>query len=228
MRVPATSLSTNPDVSDEQVVARVLQGEKNYYEVLVRRHNLKLYRIARGILKEEEEIQDVMQEAYLKAFEKLYQFKGKSSFSTWLIRILINAAFARFNEQKRMPVTNIESVKEELGFVEDDHTSDNKADMTASLRSALEKAIGSLPSRYRSVFMLRELEALSVADTAFCLDISEDNVKVRLHRAKEMLKSILRQGFHDVDLFEFRGPRCDMMTERVMKAIQSMSSTAPQ
>src|SRR5689334_10081231 len=178
MKVSAISLAHNPDISDEQIVSRVLAGERDIYEVIVRRHNVKLYRVAKGILKDDEEIQDVMQEAYLKAFEKLYQFKGKSSFSTWLTRILINAAFARFNEQKKFHKTDIEKVREENFSVPAEQPAEPTPEMRESLKSALESAIDSLPSTYRSVFMLREITGMSVADTAFCLDISEENVKV--------------------------------------------------
>jgi RNA polymerase sigma factor (sigma-70 family) len=206
MKVSAISLASNPDISDEQIISRVLGGERDIYEVIVRRHNVKLYRVAKGILKDDEEIQDVMQEAYLKAFEKLYQFKGKSSFSTWLTRILINAAFARFNEKKKIHKTDIENVREE--------------NISVPAEQPIEPTIDSLPSTYRSVFMLREINGMSVADTAFCLDISEENVKVRLHRAKEMLKKVLRQGFGEIDLFEFMGERCDLFTEKLMKHLQ--------
>jgi RNA polymerase sigma factor (sigma-70 family) len=221
MKVSAISLASNPDISDEQIISRVLGGERDIYEVIVRRHNVKLYRVAKGILKEDEEIQDVMQEAYMKAFEKLYQFKGKSSFSTWLTRILINAAFARFNEKKKIHKTDIENVREENISVPADQPIEPTPEMRDNLRSALESAIDSLPSTYRSVFMLREINGMSVADTAFCLDISEENVKVRLHRAKEMLKKVLRQGFGEIDLFEFMGERCDLFTEKLMHRLLS-------
>jgi RNA polymerase sigma factor (sigma-70 family) len=219
MKVSAISLAGNPEVTDEQIVTRVLNGERDIYEVILRRHNLKLYRVARGILKDEAEIEDVMQEAYMKAYEKLYQFKGKSSFSTWLTRILINAAFARFNEQKRVRMLEIDKVIEESLPIPADLPAEPTPEMRANLRSALESAIGSLPSSYRSVFMLRELTGMTVADTAYCLNISEENVKVRLHRAKEMLKKILRQGFGDLDLFEFGGKRCDAFTRRLLGAL---------
>lgn len=221
MKVSALSLASNHDISDEQVVSRVLGGERNIYEVIVRRHNTKLYRVARGILKDEAEIEDVMQEAYLKAYEKLYQFKGKSSFSTWLTRILINTAFARFNEQKRHHMLELDKVKEESFTVPEEQQPEPTPEMRSNLRSALETAISSLPAPYRSVFMLRELTGMSVADTAFCLDISEENVKVRLHRAKEMLKKILRQGFGEIDLFEFGGKRCDAFTVRLLGLLPS-------
>lgn len=224
MKVSAISLASNPDVSDEQIISRVLGGERDIYEVIVRRHNVKLYRVAKGILKDETEIQDVMQEAYLKAFEKLYQFKGKSSFSTWLTRILINTAFARFNEQKRFHKTDLESLKEENYSVPAEQPVEPTPEMRASLRSALESAIGSLPPTYRPVFMLRELTGMSVADTAYCLDISEENVKVRLHRAKEMLKKVLRQGFGEMDLFEFGNEKCDALTERLMTRLDATAS----
>lgn len=219
MTVSALSLATNPGVTDEQIISRVLGGEKNMYEVIVRRHNLKLYRVAKGILHDEEEIQDAMQDTYLKAFEKLYQFQGRSSFSTWLTRILINTAFARFNEQKRLHASEIDDIRDESLIAVDEQRVEPSPQLSANLKSALETAINSLPSPYRSVFMLREVEHMSVADTAYCLGITEVNVKVRLHRAKEMLKKILRSGFGELDLFEFGGKRCDAFTRRLMTAL---------
>lgn len=216
MKVSALSLAGNGDITDEQIVSRVLGGEKEIYEVIVRRHNHKLYRIARGILKDEDEIQDAMQDAYLKAFEKLYQFKGNSTFSTWLTRILINTAFARFNEQKKFHTSELEDITDEKLLAEPVPEVEPSPQVSSNLKSALEAAINSLPSAYRSVFVLRELEHMTVADTAYCLDISEVNVKVRLHRAKEMLKKILRNGFGEMDLFEFGGKRCDVFTARLM------------
>jgi RNA polymerase sigma factor (sigma-70 family) len=216
MTISALALASNPDVTDEQVVSRVLKGEREMYEVIVRRHNTKLYRVAKGILHDEDEIQDAMQDTYLKAFEKLSQFKGKASFSTWLTRILMNTAFARFNEQKKLHASEIDDITDESLLVDEAPSVDASPQLSANLKSALESAINSLPSTYRSVFMLREVEHMSVADTAYCLEISEVNVKVRLHRSKEMLKKILRQGFGDIDLFEFGGKRCDAFTRKLM------------
>jgi RNA polymerase sigma factor (sigma-70 family) len=219
MKVSALSLAGNTDITDEQIVSRVLGGEKDAYEVIVRRHNHKLYRVARGILHDEQEIQDAMQDAYLKAFEKLYQFKGNSTFSTWLTRILINTAFARFNEQKRMHTSEIDDIRDESLMITQDPAVEPSPEVSSNLKTALEAAINSLPSSYRSVFMLREIEHMTVADTAYCLDISEVNVKVRLHRSKEMLKKLLRQGFGEMDLFEFGGKKCDAFTHRMMQAL---------
>jgi RNA polymerase sigma factor (sigma-70 family) len=219
MKVSALSLAANSGITDEQVISRVLGGEKEMYEVIVRRHNTKLYHVARGILRDEQEIQDVMQDAYLKAFEKLSQFEGKAKFSTWLTRILINTALARFNEQKRLRTSELDDVEDDRLVDDHDHVAEPSPQVSANLKSALEAAINSLPPSYRSVFMLRELEHMTVADTAYCLEISEVNVKVRLHRSKEMLKNILRKGFGGMDLFEFGGKRCDAFTSRLMSLL---------
>ena len=223
MTVSALSLASNPDITDEHVISRVLGGEKDMYEIIVRRHNTKLYRVARGILHDEQEIQDAMQDAYLKAFEKLYQFQGKASFATWLTRILINTAFARFNEQKRLHTSEIDNIADESLLADEIPSVEPAPQLSANLKTALESAIKSLPSPYRSVFMLREVEHMSVADTAYCLEITEVNVKVRLHRSKEMLKKILRQGFGEMDLFEFGGKRCDAFTGKLMSVLSDLT-----
>jgi len=222
MKVPAAVLAEHTEVNDESIIGRVLAGERELYEVLVRRYNAKLYRVARGILKDEAEVEDVMQEAYVKAFENLKQFEGRSKFSTWLTRILINESLARFRQQHKLNYLNLENVRDEdllenedIGFEELKTTESVRTDM----RDIIEKAIEDLPAKYRSAFILREMENMSIAEMAFCLGISEENVKVRIFRAKLMLRDLLTSKLDLTDVFGFHKKRCNSVAEKVMSRI---------
>lgn len=209
-------------ISDGEVIKRVLGGEKELYEILLRRHNQTLYRILRSYLHKEDEIEDAMQEVWLKSWDKLHQFRKEASFSTWLIRIGINEALARIRKRKN---SHIYSMKSDI---HSDHLTqlrgpiqmnpENKT-IRNETRRLLEQAIGRLPDKYRSVYMLREVEEMSTSETSDCLRISESNVKVRLHRAKILLKDILMEMTDSTELFEFGNNRCDTLVDAVMEKI---------
>lgn len=222
MKVPASVLAEHTEVNDESIITRVLAGERSLYEVLVRRYNAKLYRVARGILKDDAEVEDAMQEAYVKAFENLKQFEGRSQFSTWLTRILINESLARFRKLHKLNYLNLDNVRDEdllenedIGFEEIKNTALVKPD----IRDIIEKAIDDLPAKYRSAFILREMENMSIAEMSYCLGISEENVKVRIFRAKLMLRELLTSKHDLADLFGFHKRRCNAVTEKVMSRI---------
>lgn len=212
------SLAADQSLTDDIIVSRVLLGKTEEYEILVRRYNNMLYKTARGILSQENDIEDAMQEAYLKAFEKLHQFRKEAKFSTWLTRILINCALQQVNKLKKDPLRLNELADDELGSLEvlNDET---PSEVGENLKKAVESAIDHLPSKYRIVFMLREIEHKSTIETSELLDISEENVKIRLHRAKDMLRNILQSELRSLEVFEFLAPRCMMMAERVMDQI---------
>ena len=151
---------------DEAVVARVLAGERQLYEVLVRRHNERLYRAARAILGSESEVEDVMQEAYVQAFAHLAQFRAEARFSTWLTRIAVHDAFARKRRAKRQV-----EVEEPV----DVQTPERRSE-TREIAALLERAIDALPDSFREVLVLRTVEDMSVAETAEVLDVPEDTV----------------------------------------------------
>jgi len=212
------SLAVDLSLTDDIIISRVLLGKTEEYEILVRRYNNMLYKTARGILSKENDIEDAMQEAYLKSFEKLHQFRKEAKFSTWLTRILINCALQQVNKLKKEPLRLDELAEAELGNLEvlNDET---PSEVGENLKKAVESAIDHLPSKYRIVFMLREIEHKSTIETGALLDISEENVKIRLHRAKEMLRNILQSELRSLEVFEFLAPRCMMMAERVMEQI---------
>ncbi len=207
------------DLSDDAIVARVLQGETGLFELLLRRYNQRLYRVARGIVKNAEEAEDVVQEAYLNAFRHLDQFANRARFSTWLTKIAVYEAIARARRQNRYaeapegddPMNNVES---------NDPDPERQAH-ASQLREILESAIEALPPAYRSVFVMREVEQLSTSETAECLDLSEDAIKMRLHRARGMLREDLlrKAGIAAPEVMRFDGERCDRMVRGVMARI---------
>ncbi|WP_276372280.1 sigma-70 family RNA polymerase sigma factor [Chryseolinea sp. H1M3-3] len=214
-------LAADDSLTDDFIINKILLGKREYYEILVRRYNSLFYKTARGILSDEEDIEDVMQEAYIRGFEKLHQFRSEARFSTWLSRILINCALQHLNKAKRKSYVSLDA----LASDEMDHlqeiSEESNPEVGENLKKAIESAISQLSPKYRVVFVLREMEQVSVADTALILDISEENVKIRLHRAKIMLKEMLRSELNSLDLFPFHASRCTLIAERVMEHINS-------
>src|SRR5688572_7305927 len=223
MLANVTLLAADPSLTDDLIISRILLGRREYYEILVRRYNSLFYKTARGILSKEEDIEDVMQEAYIRGFEKLHQFRKEARFSTWLGRILINCALQHLNQLKKKHHVSLEAIQnEEFNNLQEENPSpDNNQDLGENLKKALESAISHLPPKYRVVFILREIEEVSVADTASMLEITEDNVKIRLHRAKNMLKDMLRTEANSLDIFAFHASRCALIAARVMHHINS-------
>ena len=213
----------NYKLSDAQVVSRVLAGEKELYEILLRRNNQTLYRVIRSYLKELEEVEDCMQDTYLKAYEKLHQFKHHSKFSTWLIRIGINEALARLKAKGRyitLHRSNNESLQSHILELPDaTQNNPEKKIIRQEAKQMLENAIDKLDTKYKNIYILREIEGMSIAEVSDCLQLSASNVKVRLHRAKAKIKENLYDSTSKEELFEFGLSKCDCLVEKVMKAI---------
>lgn len=207
---------------DEDVVARVLNGEKELYEILLKRYNQTLYRAIRGYLPDGE-VEDIMQDAYIKAFEKLGQFQGGSSFSTWLIRIGINEALQFLRQKKKARVINLYGNHEDstrvFNMPDASKMNPEKKLINHEGKLLLEKAIGQLPEKYRIVYVLREIEGMKNPEIAACLDLTESNVRVRLHRAKLLIREVLFKISANANVFEFGNSRCDRMVENVMRRI---------
>ena len=213
----------NQLIDENEIIKRILSGEKEFYEILVRRNNQKLYRVIRSYIKDEDDIEDIMQDSYVKAFTKLYQFKLESSFSTWLVRIAINETLARLKEKGKMYSLNKQSddLKSNMIFEIPDNKGLNPHDkmIQNEAKELLENAIDQLETKYKTVYMMKEVEEMSIKEIAAALDLTEVNVKVRIHRSKEMLKDILYNVTNDRNVFEFGFSRCDRITENVMKLI---------
>ena len=224
---PAEVATSQEPLNDEEVVARVLAGETGMFEIIMRRHNQRLYRVARAILRNDGEAEDVMQDAYVRAYEHLDQFAGKAKFSTWLTRIAVHEALARQHRDRRYQ--DLEPISEREGDPMDRFASlalnPEQQASNAEIRRLLEEAVEKLPDTYRTIFMLREVEEMSTTDAADVLEISEENVKVRLHRARALLRKSLyaRAGMERKEAFDFHAMRCDRVVNNVFERIQKLA-----
>lgn len=214
----------NYKIKERAIIVRILSGEKELFEILVRRNNQKLYRVIRGYLKEASEIEDIMQNSYIKAYVNLHQFKLEASFSTWLIRIGINESLARLKEKGKLHFLNVQSQDVNRNVVleipDNKQLNPQNKMIRNEAKQLLENAIDSLDAKYRTVYILKEVEEMSLKEVAIALELSVANVKVRLYRSKEMLKKKLYEVINDKEVFEFGYSRCDRITENVMKAIK--------
>jgi RNA polymerase sigma-70 factor (ECF subfamily) len=220
--------SSQEPLKDEDIVTRVLAGETGMFEIIMRRHNQLLYRVARAILRNDGEAEDVMQDAYVRAYEHLDQFAGRAKFATWLTRIAVHEALARQHRGTRYQ--ELEPMSEQDGDPMDRFASlapnPEQQASNSEVRRLLEEAIENLPDAYRTIFILRDVEDMSTTDTADVLEITEDNVKVRLHRARALLRKNLyaRAGMERKDAFNFHAVRCDRVVKNVFERILQQAS----
>ena len=217
-------------LSDADIVKRVRAGERALFEILMRRHNQQLYRVARAIVKDEHEVEDVMQQAYVNAFTHLHQFEERSQFSTWLTRITLNEAFGRRRKMRqsesltRVPSDGNEDAGEFMETVRAPQPDPERQAYAQELHRLLEEAVDTLPETYRAVFMLRDIEGLSTGETGEGLGIGEEAVKTRLHRARAMVRRSVaaRIGGQMGEAFQFHAPRCDRVVAAVLAAIAAL------
>jgi len=207
-------------LSDEDIVTRVVDGQTALYEVLMRRHNERIYRAARSIVHDEDEAEDVMQQAYVNAYVNLRQFDRRAKFSTWLTKIAIHEALARARKQGRYAAVDFTEQENQAVERQPSFNPEHEA-FAGELRSLLESSIDGLPDGLREVFMLREVDGLSTAETAECLGVSEDVVKTRLSRSRAALRGQLaeRAGIMAPEAFRFPQPRCDRVVAAVFARI---------
>jgi RNA polymerase sigma-70 factor, ECF subfamily len=205
-------------ISDEQVIQRVRAGEKYLFEIIMRRHNQRLFRVLRALVRDDNEAEEIMQDAYVRAYEHLDQFAGRAKFVTWLTKIAVYEAYRRL--KKREKTADHDQCMEQLMASRDRSPEERTFD--SEVRTLLEDSIDSLPQEYRAVYMMRDVEELSTAETAECLDISEENVKVRLFRARAMIRRRLfeRAGGVSTTAFQFLGARCDRVVRNVLSRIE--------
>ena len=213
---------TDQRIEEHELIKKILGGEKELYEILIRRYNQKLYRAIRSYLINEADIEDSMQNSYINAYTHLQQFRHDASFSTWLIRIGINEALAKLKEKKKF-LTHVDTSYPDTFKTVDitDYKQLNPQEQMIRQESKylLETAIDSLQSKYKIVYILKELEEMSLQEIADTLKLTVSNVKVRLHRSKEMLKSKLLENSNTNNVFEFGNSRCDRLTAAVMHKI---------
>jgi RNA polymerase sigma-70 factor, ECF subfamily len=212
---------------DAEIVRRVCGGESALFEILMRRHNQRVYRVARAVVKDETEVEDVMQQAYINAFTHLHQFEERSQFSTWLIRIALHEAFGRRRKMQRTEsVTGIQSNLDEnrgelMDTIASPQADPERQAYAQELNRVLEAAVDTLPETYRTVFMLRDIEGLSTSETGEGLGLGEEAVKTRLHRARAMIRRAVtaRIGAVAAGSFQFHAPRCDRVVAAVLNVV---------
>jgi RNA polymerase sigma-70 factor, ECF subfamily len=222
-------LSSDASLDDAELARRIAHHDEAAFVVLMRRNNGALYRVARAILKNNADAEDVLQEAYLSAYRHMADFRADAKLSTWLTRIVVNQALARRRSQHRSRVVVAFShlhaddrVPEEPVEPEDSANSPEHSTTRAEIRNLLERKIEDLPVAFRAVFMLREVDELSGAETAECLSITEATVRSRLFRARGLLRESLSRELDmaKADVYQFGGEHCDRIVASVLARIQ--------
>jgi RNA polymerase sigma factor (sigma-70 family) len=209
--------------SDTDIITKVIAGESGLYEILIRRYNPFLYRTGRAFNYCHDDTQDLMQESFIDAYLNLPKFEHRASFKTWITKIMLNKCWRR---RQKLSVKN--EVRQQLSdqstplfssSTDTQHTVMNK-----ELSRVIEKSLAEIPENYRMVFALREVNGFSVAETAEALAISEANVKVRLNRAKAMLRTAIEKSYSKEEIFEFNLIYCDAIVANVMSRIQLLQA----
>lgn len=229
--MPATARQPNDaSLSDADIAKRISGGDHHAFALLMRRHNRALYRTARSILKDDAEAEDALQDAYLQAYRAMDRYRGESSLSTWLTRIVVNEAIARSRKTSRRAeiirldgdsapeYTSMEADMDDISIEQPE-----QAAIRAQARSLLERKIDALPETFRTVFVLRAVEELTVEETASCLGIPDATVRTRFFRARSMLRESLSREFDlAIDgVFGFDGARCDRIVAGVLARLSN-------
>lgn len=228
MHAIAAAKPVSLDASDESLVLLARQGDEPAIRTLVQRYNRRLYRVARAVLRDDAEAEDVVQETHMRAFGNLDSFRGESGFSTWLTRITLNVALGRM--RRRRPTVGLESIENRsedesrVIIFPSGSTMLNPEQSTARLqaRELLERAVEDLPEPFRIVFILRDVEDMSVEEAADHLSLKPATVKTRLHRARKLLRAGLEQRIAASlpDLLPFAGARCERIADEVVEMVR--------
>ena len=235
MTSPATQHAPGAAHADDAaLVRRIVEGDAAAFELLMRRHNRRLFRLARATLRDDAEAEDALQEAYLAAHRALPAFRGDASLATWLSRLVTNECLDRLRKRSRrdniFPIGSLDAENEpELAMTESPATaSPDKLLLRAQVRSLLERKLDALPASFRCVFVLRAVEELSVEETARALGIAEATVRSRHFRARSLLRESLAQEIDlaERDLYEFGGVHCDRIVASVLVRLDA-TGTAP-
>lgn len=219
LAMPATTPEAAEGHSGDLLLAhRALAREADAFRVIIKTHNQRLYRIARGILRNDAEAEDVVQEAYVRAFASLATFRGDSSLATWLSRIVINEALGRLRKRRRTAAMPENPEARIIRFPLNPSDDPERTMAQRQILALVERATDSLPDIYRMVFVARVIEGLSMEETADLLGVRPETVKTRLHRARVLLRKALDDEVGPVllDAFPFAGRRCDRLTKAVM------------
>ena len=215
-------------LEDAALVALARAGRREAFLQVIRRCNQRLFRIARGVVNDDSEAEDVVQEAYAHAYEKLHTFRGEAALLTWMTRIVLNEAYGRLRQRRKtVDIDQIEASQAGDRIVQFPSKFGNEdpaaSAARAQIRQLVEHAIEELPEPFRIVFVMREIEECTVEETAYSLDLRAETVKTRLHRARRLLRAALHDNLATTlgDAFPFLGPRCDRMTAAVMQRLDA-------
>ncbi len=220
------NIKINTALTEEEIIQKIVQGERSLFEILIRRYNPALYKVCRSYGFNHHDAEDLMQEAYLTAYLQLSGFQHRASFKTWITKILIHKCLYKLNyghykrEQPDSENLNIHT--------EPMHQAANKTDVENAIirrefSRVLEHHLEQLPVMYKTVFILREVEGFSVAETAELLNTTPVNVKVRLNRAKTMLQKKLEQFYSAAEIFEFNRIYCDGIVKKVFEKLNTLT-----
>jgi RNA polymerase sigma-70 factor, ECF subfamily len=230
---PATPASAHAD--DAALARRIAAGDLPAFERLMRANNRRLYRLARATLRDDAEAEDALQDAYLAAHRALAGFRGESTLSTWLSRLVSNECLQRLRKQARrhniFPIVALDAEADPEALMDDTHRHEppERALVRSQMRDLLERQLDLLPQAFRSVFVLRAVEELSVEETAQVLGIPEATVRSRHFRARSLLREALAQEIDlaERDLYEFGGAHCDRTVAAVLARLQAPTGTVP-
>jgi RNA polymerase sigma factor (sigma-70 family) len=225
------SLTGNIEVnSDQLLIEKILKGELSFFEILVRRYNPVLYKIARSYGFNHHDAEDLMQDTHVSAYMALKNFEGRSSYKTWVSRIMVNKCLYKLKYgyfKNEVPGEILES-KHQPMYVTQKETQTENVLLNHELTLILEKSLQNIPVMYRTVFVLREVEGFSVAETAELLGITSVNVKVRLNRAKTLLQKQIEQFYSSSELYSFNLIYCDGIVYNVLAQIRRMTDQGAQ
>lgn len=208
-------------LTDSVIVEKVLEGRTELFEILIRRNNELLYRTIRSYINQDADVEDAMQDAYVKAYQKLYQFKNEAKFSTWLVRIGINIALQRIRNRNKHQTVALTPESGALQIANTTFTDPESAAIHKESAVFIEKAIDALPNKYKVIYMLKEIEGMNIEEISKSLDLTNSNVKVRLHRARNMMKDYIFKATNTESVFEFGNSRCDRIVETVMARVKT-------
>ncbi len=206
-------------LSEEEAIERISKGEKELFEIIVRRFNPYLYKIGRSYNFSHEDTQDLMQDTFIDAYKNLAQFKGNSKFKTWVIRIMLNNCYKKSHKSSNKNIVMNEFNDQSKPLYSNDNDSTDQLVRNHELSRIIEEALSKIPHDYRMIFSLREINELNVAETAELLNISETNVKTRLSRANKMLREVIQKSYMPAELFDFNLIHCTPLTDKIMKKI---------
>ena len=224
--MPLTAVEKNvQQYTDAEVITNIWSGNTAMFEILIRRYNSYLYKVARGYGFNHQDAEDLMQETFVNSYINLKQFAARSSFKTWIIRIMLNQCYHKANKYsyKKEIVTDLLPDNSSYMFSNNDHNDNSRAVVNRELNRTIEACIQALPENYRITFTLRELSGLGNAETAEILHTTQSNIKVRLNRAKAILRKEIEKIYSPEDIYEFNLIYCNRITNAVMQKIYALA-----